>query len=138
MLDVELQLVVFVCRQAVHQLDQRGQCRHFATRDIEHDSAMGHRRAIADVQRRDTGATRPQELLERLHAIEQARFSSGRDGDRLPAHVELVRLRMIVCGGGVSLRRASAAFRRVIAAFRRLIAADEQQLDARTGHAQLH
>ena len=75
-LDVELELVVLVRRQAVHQLDQRGQCWHFATRDIEHDSAMGHRRAIADVQRRDTAATRPQELLERLDAVEQARLPS--------------------------------------------------------------
>src|SRR5579859_4523411 len=54
--DVQLELVVFVGRQAIDQPEQRGQRGHFAARHVEHQSAVSQLWTIANCQRGDPPA----------------------------------------------------------------------------------
>src|SRR5690348_3027802 len=60
--DVQLQLVVLVGGKSIDQGEQRFQRRHFAARYVEHQTAMGEDRSIANRQRGQAPAFCAQQL----------------------------------------------------------------------------
>jgi hypothetical protein len=82
-LDVELNVIVFVGCEVLDQAEERLERGHFAARDVEHDTTVGEHRPIADGERREQTSLCSKELTEGLDAIEEPAFRRGEDEQSL-------------------------------------------------------
>ena len=79
-LGVELKDVEFVVTEFFGQLLERGQRRHFATGDIEHEAAIGQRGPVPDGQRRQGLGLRIRMAGQRWIIVQSYQLAQGLDG----------------------------------------------------------